>query len=726
SLNPEVVSSDVAGFEAAIRDKDARRAVELYRGPFLDGFYVSDAPAFEEWAERERSRLAQAYADALERLAGDAETAGEAEEAVRWWKQVAAHDPHSSRVALRLMRALEAAGDRVSAIRHAEIHVTMLREAYEMEPDPEVVALAARLRTSPPSPLPVAPQEPPRRTETPPPEPPAHAPGDDDGAPVPLPDARRPRRLARLAAILAAGLVVLATAVTWLRGDGPGVAPPTAANRIAVLYFENHSGDPVLGYLLDDLTESLIHQLAHVEGLYVVSPNGVRPFRGRAVSPDSLRRALDVGTLLDASLRRSGDSLRLTVHLVDANSGEELDGTVLVRPLGERFALGSDLAADVAEFLRARLGKEIRLREWTAGTRSDRARELLSRAEEMCEDGLEIAGQPDAVALQTTGRMLDIADSLLAQAGEIDPRWVEPSVRRGWLALHRIGATKAPQKRVWTREARKHAERALALDPAYAPALELRGTASWLEASAGSVPPEEWKALTARAEADLRAATAADPSLAGAWSTLSEVLRFKPDLVEAEFAARQAYEKDAYLRDVDQVLEQLYRITLMLERPAEARRWCDVGLRKFPGNWTFVQCRLAVLSHPSVERPDTAQALQLLRELSKIDPPEKARDAGRPYHPIYRMVRTAVVLARAGQEERARALLARAREEAGDDPALNLYLAYDEAYLRLVLGERERARDLLCHYVRTRGNFKAYALVDPQFRPLWSDPAFCR
>ena len=391
--------------------------------------------------------------------------------------------------------------------------------------------------------------------------------------------------------------------------------------------------------------------------------------------------------------------------------------------MGERFALGNDLAAGVAEFLRTRLGREVRLREWTVGTQNARARELLARAEDMRADGLEAARRPDSVAVLTSRRMLDIADTLLAQAGRLDPAWAEPSVRRGWLAIDRIELTDMRRRGVWTALARVHAERALALEPGYAPALELRGTAYWQEAD-NSVAPGRWPELVPRAEADLRAATAADPSLASAWSTLSQVLRFKLDLEEAEFAARRAYEKDAYLRNVDQVLDVLYRTTLFLERPAESTRWCHLGRHKFPGDWRFVQCELTILSHPSSVPPDPRRALELLDELEDMDPLEKARLAGRSYHPAYRTVRAAAVLARAGQPKRARSLLDRAHDQAGDDPTVNLLLAYDEAYLRLLLGEKEQAFQLVARYVGERPDLKPYALRDPHFRPLWSDPAY--
>ncbi|MEW5931307.1 MAG: hypothetical protein AB1941_27900, partial [Gemmatimonadota bacterium] len=543
-----------------------------------------------------------------------------------------------------------------------------------------------------------------------------------------LPDPPSPRgwpragRLARLAAV--PGGLLVACLLAFLLVE-QGRTEPVPPERIAVLYFQNRSGDRDAGYLADDLTENLIHQLAQVEGLYVVSPNGVRPYRDRAVSPDSLRRALGVGTLLSASLQPFGDSIRLWVHVVDANSGQELDGTVIKRAMGDRFSLGNDLAAEVADFLRVRLGKEVRLREWTVGTREPRARDMVARADEMRAQALAAARGPDSVAVLTARRSLEISDVLLAEAERLDPAWVEPTLRRGWLALDRIDHTGMERKREWTALAAAHAERALRREQGFPAALELRGTAYWLEADDDSVPGR-WPELVRRAEADLRAATEADPSLASAWATLSQVLRFQTNFEEAAFAARRAYHKDAYLRNIDQVLDVLYRSTLALERTDESSRWCALGRRKFPSDWKFVQCELDILSSPATPKPDPRRALRLLRELGEMDPPDKARLAGRPYHPIYRTVRAAVVLARAGREREARDLLARARRAAGGDRAMNLFLAYDEAYLRLVLGERERAFDLLLHYVRQRPELKPYALRDPQFRTLWSDTAGAR
>lgn len=145
-LNPAVIGSDVEAFETALAKEEYERAATLYGGPLLDGFFIPDAPEFEEWTERERHRLADAYASVLEALARQASSRGEPEQAARWWRKRAAADPLDSSVAHRFMVALAAAGDRAGAIQHARVHETLLRDQLDLAPDPAVIALAERLR----------------------------------------------------------------------------------------------------------------------------------------------------------------------------------------------------------------------------------------------------------------------------------------------------------------------------------------------------------------------------------------------------------------------------------------------------------------------------------------------------------------------------------------------------------------------------------------------------
>ncbi len=145
-LDPGVVECDVIAFDQALAAAEHERATALYTGPFLDGFFLDDTPEFERWVDRERERLAGAYAKALEDLAEAAEGREDFRVAAEWWKKRAAHDPYDSRAALRLMQALEAGGNPAGALRHAARHRRLLQEELGIGPPGEVAALTERLR----------------------------------------------------------------------------------------------------------------------------------------------------------------------------------------------------------------------------------------------------------------------------------------------------------------------------------------------------------------------------------------------------------------------------------------------------------------------------------------------------------------------------------------------------------------------------------------------------
>ena len=146
-VNPDVIASDVAQFEELAGAGELAEAVALYRGPFLDGFFIADAPEFERWVERERDRLARRFAWCVEQLATGHESAGEWASAAEEWRRLAAHDPYNSRVALRAVRALDACGDVAGALRHAQNHQTRVRDDLRLASDPAVVELVDSVRT---------------------------------------------------------------------------------------------------------------------------------------------------------------------------------------------------------------------------------------------------------------------------------------------------------------------------------------------------------------------------------------------------------------------------------------------------------------------------------------------------------------------------------------------------------------------------------------------------
>jgi tetratricopeptide (TPR) repeat protein len=412
----------------------------------------------------------------------------------------------------------------------------------------------------------------------------------------------------------------------------------------------------------------------------------------------------------------------VVVKLVDPYTGSELESRTLERPMGELFALQDELATSVARFLRQRLGHEIRLRTQEAGTRSTQARQSLLRAEELRQEAERLLSMPDSLGVPAALRTLASSDSLLRLAARYDPSWSDPLVLQGWNALQRASTRPEPEQASIIRAAIQLAQRALPLDRTSA-ALELRGTARWRLVTVTKGTPASDSILVGATQ-DLRAAVTAEPTRATAWSTLSQILRFQGRFAEADLAARRALEEDAYLADAGKIIQRLYRSELAAGRYDEAERWCQRGHRDFPDDWHFVECQLTLLAADSSRAPDAASAWALIRHLELLDPADRAAAAGRRYWPIHRQMLAAAVLARAGDADSARAVLARARILIGGDNDLRLSYLYDEAVVRLLCGEDARAVSLLSAYLAERPFLRTYVANDLFFRKLWSDPGF--
>ena len=120
-LSPDIITSDVADFEQAVTRDAGAGAAALYRGPFLDGFYLGDAGEFERWVEAERARLADRCAAAVERWGRRAAADGDHVSAVEAWRMLVGLTPLSSRGAVGLMSALAQMGEAAEAIRHGRL-----------------------------------------------------------------------------------------------------------------------------------------------------------------------------------------------------------------------------------------------------------------------------------------------------------------------------------------------------------------------------------------------------------------------------------------------------------------------------------------------------------------------------------------------------------------------------------------------------------------------------
>jgi len=149
-LNPGVASSDVGDFENALDRGAPAEAVPHYAGPFLDGFFLREAPEFERWVDAQRTRLAGLVRGACRSLATAARSAEDRAAAADWWRRAAAVDPLDSQVAAEVVKELEGLGNRAAALAHAEAHAERMRRELGVAPDTRMRELIQRLRNGEP------------------------------------------------------------------------------------------------------------------------------------------------------------------------------------------------------------------------------------------------------------------------------------------------------------------------------------------------------------------------------------------------------------------------------------------------------------------------------------------------------------------------------------------------------------------------------------------------
>ena len=134
------------------------------------------------------------------------------------------------------------------------------------------------------------------------------------------------------------------------------VEPRTAVgNSIAVLPFTNMSGDADMEYFSDGVTEELINAIAQVKGLQVAARTSSFAFKGRRVSIQEVGTALNVVTVVEGSVRRSGQKLRITAQLIHVASGFQMWSERYDRQLDDVFAIQEDIATNIARKLEVAL-----------------------------------------------------------------------------------------------------------------------------------------------------------------------------------------------------------------------------------------------------------------------------------------------------------------------------------------------------------------------------------
>jgi TolB-like protein/Tfp pilus assembly protein PilF len=265
-----------------------------------------------------------------------------------------------------------------------------------------------------------------------------------------------------IALLGAAGTALLIGGVWWTLTRGPDAGDPAsaapAAASIAVLPFLNLSPDTANEYFSDGVTEEIIAVLSQLEDLQVMSRSATFRYKGQDVDPREVGRELNVSTILEGSVRRQGDDLRITAQLIDVESGFHLWSENYNRKYVDVFEVQDDVARRIAEAMQLNLtDSEVASLERRATDATDNleAFELYSRARsEFYKYTPE--GNAAAAALYEQALAID-EDYALALAGLSMSQ--TQNYNSGW-----------SQDEVWLTSAEASARRALEIDPQLAEA----------------------------------------------------------------------------------------------------------------------------------------------------------------------------------------------------------------------------------------------------------------
>lgn len=606
-VSREIVRCDAVEFEETVESEWYTRALELYRGPFLNGFHVSGVPEFERWTDARREELRQqAYGAARELSARQAEE-GAVWDAARTLERATQIAPTREGAVRQLMTLLAESGDRAAAVRVYRRFARRLDAELGLEPSD------------------------------------------------------RTRRLAR----------------SLERAAEDGSTNIDSGERIrslAILPFRDLGDDSADEHFVAGMEDALLTELGRMNGLRVTTH---RPRNGPSPAPGSsgdVVRRLGVDAVLEGGVLRSGDRVRISARLVQADPESHLWAESFVRPLEDVLALHQELAKAIAEEV--------------AGT---------LRAPEEVPDARVPHVDPTAYDLYLRGRFFtkNVTEmprgiDLLRDAIEADPTFAPAYAEIAVCFCNLAALCYVPPEKT-AAQVDRWVDRALELDPEQAEAHMARGFADTLFR-------REWSA----AESDFRRGIELNPNSVDCHAYFTFHLTSMGRWTEGLQHVRRALDLDP----LEPGVNWAHGWTLH-----KARRWeqssrsLERTLDLYP-NYALLYPFLAA-NHAYLDNESEARAA-LTRGLDLAPDDQLALGYG------------AAILSMLGDRERARELEGRLAARGGDgflDP-------YYPAVAAGALGDVDRAFELLGDVCDGPSVTGFNVLVDPLLDSLRGDPRY--
>src|SRR5438874_793553 len=482
--------------------------------------------------------------------------------------------------------------------------------------------------------------------------------------------------VAVIAAILSMGLFFLGR---FSAGSKSSASSNDVSNKsIAVLPFENLSSDKENAYFAEGIQDEILTRLAKIEALKVISRTSTQHFKSMPDNLPQIAKQLGVANILEGSVQKSNDQVRVTVQLINATTDTHLWAEIYDRKLTDIFAVESDIAKTIADTLQAKLTGSEKISIAKTPTVNPEAYELYLKGR-FFWNKRTAADLRKAIDYfnQATSKDPDYA---LAYAGLAD----------SYVILSVFGAA-SPQDSI--PQARAAAKKALELDDTLAEA----------HASSGRIAgPYDFE--FDRSIAEFERAIQLNPNYAMAhhwlsWGPLTALARFDRAIAEG----KRAVELDplSLINNADLGGNVYFNSRRYDEAITQLRKTIEIDPRFYIAHYYLGQaCQLKGQLTEAI--PEYQKAVEL------NDDPEALAYLGQAY-------------ARAGQRDEAQKILARLTEE-----AKSRYVSgYSMALMFIGLGDKERAIDELERaYREGAANDIITIRVDQMLDPLRGDPRF--
>lgn len=354
SINRDKIWCDAIAFEEALDHGNPRKALDLYRDNLLLGFHVSDVSnEFQDWLDTERERLRLRAAEGAWTLAEEAKEAGNSDAARRWAKKAAKYTPFDDDVHTRLIILLNDLGYRAEALETYQEFATRLRSEWEMEPTDKLKSLVNSIQV-----------------KTKGSESPAQAQLNDSNS-------QKARRISTTAnsesqkststedvsnlkwQMSAAALLLVLIVTAWIvwsdtsvRTGDARVAP---SQSVAVLPFTYINSPDSTDYFSLGITEEILSKLARIGDLSVTSRTSVMQYQNSKKSLREIAGELGVASVVEGSVQRHSNQVRITAQLIDAKTDRHLWADTYDRQIENILDIQREVAARIAEALQTEL-----------------------------------------------------------------------------------------------------------------------------------------------------------------------------------------------------------------------------------------------------------------------------------------------------------------------------------------------------------------------------------